>query len=37
MSHGAATGTLEGRSLTVHFDLIMQHSDFENARYMLTR
>jgi hypothetical protein len=31
-----ATGTLEGNSLTVQYNLIMQLTDFENAVYVLT-
>jgi hypothetical protein len=30
-----ATGTLKGDSLTVKYDEIMQHADFENAAYVL--
>jgi hypothetical protein len=30
-----ATGILQGNSLTLQFDDIMQHSDFENAVYVL--
>ena len=32
-----ATGILNGNSLTVRYDLVMQHSDFENAVYVLMR
>jgi len=32
-----ATGTLSGDALTVQYHEIMQHSDFENAVYVLTR
>ena len=32
-----ATATLEGDSLTVEYHEIMQHSDFENAVYVLMR
>jgi hypothetical protein len=31
-----ATGVLKGDSLTIQYDLLMQHSDFENAVYVLT-
>ena len=31
-----ATGRLQGDSLTIEFDLLMQHSDFENAVYVLS-
>ena len=31
-----ATGTLNGGSLTLEYDDFMQHSDFENAVYVLT-
>ena len=31
-----ATGTLKGDSLTLEYDDIMQHADFENAVYVLT-
>ena len=30
-----ATGTLSGDTLTITYDLIMQHSDYENAAYVL--
>ena len=32
-----ATGILSGDSLTVRYDLLMQHSDYENAAYVLMR
>ena len=32
-----ATGFLSGDSLTVRYDLLMQHSDYENAAYVLMR
>jgi len=31
-----ATGTLKGDSLTVQYDEIMKHADFEDAVYVLT-
>jgi len=30
-----ATGTLKGDSLTLEYDDIMQHADFENAVYVV--
>jgi hypothetical protein len=32
-----ATGTLQGECLTVQYNLIMQHTDFEDAVYALMR
>jgi hypothetical protein len=31
-----ATGRFQGDSLTIEFDLLMQHSDYENAVYVLS-
>ena len=32
-----ATATLRGDTLAAQYDLSMQHSDFENAAYVLAR
>ena len=34
-AHGDATGTLKGDSLTVQYEEIMHHTDFEDAVYVL--